>query len=297
MCRGSSSSAVVYCPPQGRLYRGFTLVELLVVIAIIGMLVGLLLPAVQQAREAARNMACRNNMRQIGLAFHNYETGFQKLPPSHTLTPSEQNCLTFLLPYLEQEAIYQQFDFNYNWNKGVNATAYKNEVPIFRCPSAPGGREYVSDYAADVKIQPGIYNIFIQAGLARPRDLWYNMLRPDQQPVQFADVLDGLSYTFLFFEDGGRPEGYTNGARDDTKNITGAKWADVDAYYYTHSVDGSAKLINYNNHNETYSFHPSGCNFLYGDASVHFHSPSIEAETFFSLFTYNQGDIVAADGF
>ena len=100
--------------------RGFTLVELLVVIAIIGILVGLLLPAVQAAREAARRMQCSNNMKQIGLAVHNFESGYRRLPHSGQCDSTGSNSTTYmihstatlLLPYIEQNAVYQLFDHN-----------------------------------------------------------------------------------------------------------------------------------------------------------------------------------------
>lgn len=267
---------------------GFTLVELLVVIAIIGMLVGLLLPAIQAARDAARNMQCANNQKQIGLAMLNYECQSRRFPPSHTLKPAEHNVLSLILPYLEQGNIAVQMDLNVNWNKGVNAALYKNNIAVFLCPVTPDTRNYVSDYAANVKIQPTVYNVFIKAGLTEKRTLWYNMLRPDTQSVTAAEVRDGLSNTFLFFEDCGRPLGYTGHETDGSK-ITGACWADVDAFFYTHTVTGS-KFINCNNHNEVFSFHRNGCNYVYADGSVHFHDEGLDPDVFFSLFTYNQQD-------
>lgn len=158
--------------------NGFTLVELLVVIAIIGMLVALLLPAVQSAREAARRMSCQNNLKQIGLAVHNHESAFKKLPTSgqcgstgSTTTPYMiHSTATYLLPYIEQQSVYNLFNFDadpftrYNatlvndvyitqtgcvLHRGAKGIAYddashpqsqiaaKTNIPTYICPSTP----------------------------------------------------------------------------------------------------------------------------------------------------------------
>ncbi len=127
--------------------QGFTLVELLVVIAIIGILVGLLLPAVQAAREAARRMQCSNNLKQLGLAFHNFENAHRQLPtslrpPSNVSGSGEQSrvsVLTDLLPYLEQGNIYQSYNKGINWNQGTNIPLSQTRIPSFICPSNPEG--------------------------------------------------------------------------------------------------------------------------------------------------------------
>ncbi len=118
--------------------NGFTLVELLVVIAIIGILVGLLLPAVQAAREAARRMHCSNNLKQIGLAMHNYESAFKRFPSGNLAGPSFSVGLSAharLLPYMEQTSMYNMVDFNVAYNHANNNAARMQNVATYICPS------------------------------------------------------------------------------------------------------------------------------------------------------------------
>ena len=124
--------------------RGFTLVELLVVIAIIGIMVGLLLPAVQAAREAARRMQCGNHLKQVGLALHNYESAFG-VWPAQSSGPSQgkefaarrNSWFTAILPFVEQDGLFQSFDPKQHWHHPSNQDAVNAEVPTFRCPSVP----------------------------------------------------------------------------------------------------------------------------------------------------------------
>ncbi|GIX05360.1 MAG: prepilin-type N-terminal cleavage/methylation domain-containing protein [Planctomycetaceae bacterium] len=132
--------------------RGFTLIELLVVIAIIAILIALLLPAVQQAREAARRTQCRNNLKQLGLAFHNYHDNFNMFPPGYILVVPDpimnvKSANIMLLPYLDQAPLYNQINQNIPLANGLTAVptaaAAANEalartiIPVFMCPSAP----------------------------------------------------------------------------------------------------------------------------------------------------------------
>jgi len=122
---------------------GFTLIELLVVIAIIAVLIGLLLPAVQKVREAAARAKCQNNLKQIGLGLFNYESANQQFPsaatgPSYDSTSYLSSWMKSILPYIEQQNLYNQFSVNTNWYETPNFAAIATQVSIYVCPSAQG---------------------------------------------------------------------------------------------------------------------------------------------------------------
>ncbi|MCC7420469.1 MAG: DUF1559 domain-containing protein [Planctomycetaceae bacterium] len=126
---------------RSRDLRGFTLIELLVVIAIIAILIALLLPAVQQAREAARRSQCKNNLKQIGLALHNYVSSFEFLPPSMAIVPTVTGNSSWsvhgrIMPYLDQVAFYNKIDLQQGWSSATNGPIVNgNRVPVYTCPS------------------------------------------------------------------------------------------------------------------------------------------------------------------
>ncbi|MBN1852718.1 MAG: DUF1559 domain-containing protein [Pirellulales bacterium] len=271
--------------------NAFSLIELLVVIAILGVLVALLLPAVQSARETARRLECSNHLHQIGLAILAYENATQCFPPSHSRDP-DHGVLALVLPYIEQNTVHDLYDFKYHWDARENRAARETDMPLFVCPSAPSGRPFISDYGACLSIMERAYRPLIDSGAITPRQRWNAIIQDITEPTRVTDVLDGLSQSFLFFEDGGRPLRYV-GNQLQPGEQTGALWADHRGYFCVHALCNGTQMTNCNNLNEIYSFHPGGCNYAYGDGSIRYHPESIDPEVFVSLFTMDAGDIVS----
>jgi prepilin-type N-terminal cleavage/methylation domain-containing protein len=271
--------------------RGFTLVELLVVVAVILILMSISVPAVNSAREAARRAQCASNMRQVAVAINAYEAVQRRYPPAYTQTPTRHNVIAYILPELGQQAIADAYTFDAHWSSTANRTAAQAELEILHCPATPRAslQASTSDYAPCVLINTSVHNRLRDAGLITPRSDLRSMLQTGEQTR--AHVRDGVSYSFLFFEDAGRPKRFERGGRPVPGNVTGARWADVEAYFHVHSTCGS-NLINCTNGNEIFSFHQGGSMFAYGDAAVQFEKESMDPEVFVSLFTRAAGDVV-----
>ncbi len=169
----------------------FTLVELLVVIAIIGILIALLLPAVQAAREAARRTQCTNHMKQVGVALHNHENSKKRLPcgmlghlPKATREWSAYTAQTQLLPYLEEMAIYDGIDFTNRWLNPINQKAGKTPVAVYTCPSDDSlGQVYTSQgLEPDTLFEWSRSNFVVCAGSSQlaPNNLNDLMSRPPE---------------------------------------------------------------------------------------------------------------------
>jgi type II secretory pathway pseudopilin PulG len=178
------------------------LVELLVVIAIIGILVGLMLPAVQAAREAARRMQCQNHLKQIGLALQNYHSAYRKLPPGgievRPQWPGGKQLAwsAFVLPFLEQSAVYSQIDFGRAFDDPANEAAGATIIPTYLCPSTPRmnplNRGFgPTDYG-------GIYGERIVSTNYPPRGVMIH-----DSAIRFRDILDGTTATLCVSEDAG----------------------------------------------------------------------------------------------
>ncbi len=196
-------------PPRPR--TAFTLVELLVVIAIIGVLVGLLLPAVQAAREAARRMSCSNNLRQLSLALHNYESAHRTFPSAGTLD-EDFSVQARLLPFVEQANLENQLDyrvaaFTGNWSgKRPNprfVDAFATPVSIFLCPSDPAPSQSVVDVGGDRFLYGGLnYMVSFGSGQRTNNDFRWRTDGPFYQSsrVGFRDFTDGTSNSVILSE-------------------------------------------------------------------------------------------------
>lgn len=284
--------------------KGFTLIELLVVIAIIAILIALLLPAVQQAREAARRSSCKNNVKQIGIAMHNYHDVHNTLPPGYldddpTANVTNHNLLgwgTFILPYLEQSALYDSIGsaggFNNDWTTIPEITTGTASVPVpyskiklsaYICPSDPmgGNNTDLSDYGKSN--YTGVAgNTYRSSGSTKPTGSFY-----DNSNVAFRDIRDGLSNTMLIGERG------TEGAKNGTIWIGNYS----DAAYYTqnaitsptsayYGINGTAGSWNFT------SSHTGGCHFLFGDGAVRFLSENIDLATYGNMGYIADGKVI-----
>lgn len=198
--------------------RGFTLIELLVVIAIIAVLIALLLPAVQQAREAARRAQCKSQLKQIGLALHNYESTYRLFPTggegadynTYQTVFAPHSTWTMILPYIDQAPAYAMINMNYQYNDTTsqNVAAFKTNIPVFVCPSNAiytpdaagyGQCDYMTTVYTDIDPVTGVRNKMVSGNRNARKDgalAW--------QPSGIATITDGTSNTIAVAEDAGR---------------------------------------------------------------------------------------------
>ncbi|MFO0891668.1 MAG: DUF1559 domain-containing protein [Isosphaeraceae bacterium] len=301
-----------------RTRRGFTLIELLVVIAIIAVLISLLLPAVQSAREAARRAQCVNNLKQVGLALHNYHDTWSRFPMGsvQVATPNgdyRRPFLASLLPFLEQQALFNSYNYDISFQQPQNLTTRSTIVAVFTCPSDQQ-QIFVNNGGSvtDVKGSYGVnwgQNVYGDQVLPAPFGLNYG--------ATLAEILDGTSQTFLMAELIQTP--HPTGQPVSVIDRRGRIWSDQPSSHqistklgpnsqapdygacWPNSVPKTPCIRNtgdgLNHYIGSRSFHPGGVNGLLGDGSVRFFKDSIDLTTWKALSSRSGGEVISAEAY
>jgi prepilin-type N-terminal cleavage/methylation domain-containing protein/prepilin-type processing-associated H-X9-DG protein len=235
------------------LRAGFTLIELLVVIAIIAILIGLLVPAVQKVREAAARAQCMNNLKQMGLACHNYNDALKKLPtggegtdfanaPKGPSVFDMHSTFTVILPYIEQGNIFNRMNLNFYYNDATNApgnvAAAQNVIPIYICPSSNASSPQDSQGFGRTDYGPTVYTDIDPATGLRNKATRANgalHITPGKPlaGTKILSITDGTSNTIMIAEDVGRDETYVAAYTDpyDGQLRRFWRWAEPDCGY------------------------------------------------------------------
>jgi prepilin-type N-terminal cleavage/methylation domain-containing protein/prepilin-type processing-associated H-X9-DG protein len=269
---------------------GFTLIELLVVISVLSVLMALLLPAVQQVREAARRTDCQNRLRQMGLALHNYHETHGILPcGSITLGPSFPTWSgwgwgSMLLPFIDQSPLHARIDFSYGTAVGGNRNAIRNPLSVWECPSdvAPSEVTVPISGHSDVTLATGNY-------------VGSKKMLSELSRVRFADVTDGLSQTLILGERVFQPS--IGGSIAFTSCWCGVI-AESDVYVFNSTPYVDVLATNPINKSMSSpacfsSRHTGGAYFAFGDGAVRFLGESIDLWTYQALGTPRGGEVIA----
>lgn len=318
-------------PESRRSREGFTLIELLVVIAIIAILIGLLLPAVQKVRDAAARIQCANNLKQLGLAYHNYHDTRNQFPPSYIFAAAS-NPVGFnahgwgtpLLPYVEQDNLFRNYNLNLPFFLPPNNQIIQQPLSVMQCPASPPNRLYTFDGGFAVGIPPGQMVYQASASDYAPTSgimgsLWSILGgTPDSarggalEPNKGTPILtirDGSSNTILLAEFAGKTDLYVLGRLVSQNTQQGGGWGDpFSGENWISGSDGSGTispgscLVNCTNSQPIgstgrglYSFHSGGVNVVLCDGSVRFLSQGANPLVVAYLVTRSNGDIVPGD--
>jgi len=310
--------------------RGFTLIELLVAIAMIGLLIALLLPAVQSAREAARRMECGNNLKQMGLALHMYNDQFGYLPPAGR---GNLSVFVWMLPYLEKSALYEHYDpkLDEDANQVTERehAIISQKIATYRCPSM-----YLPRIVPDPNVlcangedgAPGSYAVNVGTNDPFPLVAEFNGAfvdpanagklppgAPETSPrmvghssIPIISNQDGSANTLMVGElDYGLQNYLFTTCIQRLNEIRGGDtiWGSGYAHHSlgtTYGVYNSDKILLPGTRNERVTFrsdHPGGCNFVMVDGSVRFIADSVDAAVLDALATRNGGEVVSGDAF
>ena len=273
--------------------NGFTLVELLVVIAVIGILIALLVPAVQMVREVARRTSCSNNMRQIGISLMSYEASYKRLPDgwksndaSISLTSPGWGWSSSVLPFVEGQNVHSKIDFNLPIDHAFNLEIIKTPIPTFLCPSEPAsevvdlGTHNHGGFLVGRSNYSGVFgSTEVEDGPAEGNGAFFANSR-----LRLTEFQDGLSNTMLVGE-----------RRNDFGTISwvGAVSNIEDPFLRIVGVADHGPNDRGGNFEDFRSYHPSGINVVMADGSVHFLSNSIDEVTFQAVATRAGGEVVS----
>ena len=288
-----------------RRIRGFTLVELLVVIAIIGVLIALLLPAVQAAREAARRTECYNNLKQIGLATHLYHDANRVLPQGgYSIGPSNWSWSGLILPFMEANNAYDTIDFNFGFNTTTNQNAIKHFVPTYQCGSAPPlklasccGRIPGDDDAAETDYASIATHLSDDYGVTplTPLTAAGTGCMFEGSKIKLRAITDGTSHTLLIGERIPYPDNdpwrtwagpsYCLNAKCEVGNI----WAAANTITTRNGINPGTFILD----SDVQSAHPGGANFCWADGHVSFLPETIDQGTLNAMTTRSGGELLS----